>query len=79
MPSDILMVDTKADLNLYKQSSYLGQSSCCSPAESRKAWPIEIAELDFNDWVGKFPSSQYGLGENINDLCSLFSDLCCQK
>ncbi|GFG18801.1 arsenic methyltransferase Cyt19, putative [Aspergillus udagawae] len=51
---DILMVDTKADLNLYKQSSYLGQSSCCSPAESRKAWPTEIAELDFNDWVASF-------------------------
>lgn len=53
------MVDSKADLNLYKQSSYLGQSSCCGPAESRKEWPTEFAELDFNEWVGKFPLSQY--------------------
>lgn len=73
------MVGSKADLNLYKQSSYLGQSSCCSPNESRKEWPTDIARLDFNEWVGKFPSSQYRLGENINDLCSFFSDLCCQK
>ncbi|KAK9607390.1 hypothetical protein V6Z93_000937 [Aspergillus fumigatus] len=52
--TDILMVDSKADLNLYKQSSYLGQSSCCGPAESRKEWPTEFAELDFNEWVASF-------------------------
>ncbi|KAF7162576.1 hypothetical protein CNMCM5623_007822 [Aspergillus felis] len=51
---DILMVDTKADLNLYKQSSYLGQSSCCGPAESRKEWPAEYTEMDFNEWVASF-------------------------
>jgi arsenite methyltransferase len=65
MPSEILMVDTKADLNLYKQSSYLGQSSCCGPAESRKDWPTEFAELDFNEWVGKFHPSQYWLNKAL--------------
>ncbi|EAL91117.1 arsenic methyltransferase Cyt19, putative [Aspergillus fumigatus A1163] len=62
---EILMVDTKADLNLYKQSSYLGQSSCCGPAEPRKEWPTEFAELDFNEWVGKFHPSQYWLNEAL--------------
>jgi arsenite methyltransferase len=57
MTADILMVDTKADLNLYKQSSYLGQSSCCGPAETRKEWPAEYTEMDFNEWVGKFSFS----------------------
>lgn len=56
MTADILIVDTKSDLNLYKQSSYLGQSSCCGPAGSCKALPAEYAEMDFNEWVGKFPS-----------------------
>ena len=48
------MVDTKADLNLYKQSSYLGQSSCCGPTESGKEWPAEFTDMDFNEWVGRF-------------------------
>ncbi|EAL85427.1 putative ubiE/COQ5 methyltransferase [Aspergillus fumigatus Af293] len=50
MTADILIVDTKSDLNLYKQSSYLGQSSCCGPAGSCKALPAEYAEMDFNEW-----------------------------
>lgn len=54
MSLDILIVDTKADLNLYKQSSYLGRSSCCGPDGARKEWPTEYTEMDFNEWVGKF-------------------------
>ncbi|KAK9452452.1 arsenite methyltransferase [Dipodascopsis uninucleata] len=33
---DVLMVDTKSDLNLYKQSSYLAQGGCCGPTDSSK-------------------------------------------
>ncbi|KAH1532059.1 hypothetical protein KXW65_005656 [Aspergillus fumigatus] len=51
---NILIVDTKSDLNLYKQSSYLGQSSCCGPAGSCKALPAEYAEMDFNEWVASY-------------------------
>ncbi|KAF7125579.1 hypothetical protein CNMCM5793_001796 [Aspergillus hiratsukae] len=51
---DILIVDTKADINLYKQSSYLGQSSCCGPAGTRKEWQTEHADMDFNEWVASF-------------------------
>ncbi|GFF54796.1 putative arsenite methyltransferase [Aspergillus lentulus] len=51
---NILMVDTKADLNLYKQSSYLGQSSCCGPTESGKEWPAKYTDMDFNEWVASF-------------------------
>ncbi|KAI7975928.1 hypothetical protein EIK77_002488 [Talaromyces pinophilus] len=52
--SDVLMVDTKSDLNLYKQSSYLAQGGCCGPANSSKESTADIAEMDFNEWTGSF-------------------------
>ncbi|KAJ5756195.1 hypothetical protein N7533_005738 [Penicillium manginii] len=50
----VLIIDTKSDLNLYKQSSYLPQSSCCGSGGSSKETTSDIAELDFNLWVGSF-------------------------
>ncbi|KAI9036764.1 putative arsenic methyltransferase Cyt19 [Aspergillus affinis] len=50
----VLVIDTKSDLNLYKQSSYLPQSSCCGSGGSSKETTSDIAELDFNLWVGSF-------------------------
>ncbi|GKZ26387.1 hypothetical protein AbraIFM66951_003149 [Aspergillus brasiliensis] len=49
----VFIVDTKSDLNLYKESSYLPQSSCCSSGCGVET-TTEIAELDFNEWVGSF-------------------------
>lgn len=49
---DVLVVDTKSDLNLYKQSSYLPQSSCCGSTPSQET-ASDVAELDFNEWAGK--------------------------
>ena len=49
---DVLVVDAKSDLNLYKQSSYLPQSSCCGNGPSQET-TSGTAELDFNEWVGK--------------------------
>ncbi|OJJ62718.1 hypothetical protein ASPSYDRAFT_659592 [Aspergillus sydowii CBS 593.65] len=48
----VFIVDAKSDLNLYKGSSYLPQSSCggCGNKETTS----DIAELDFNEWVGSF-------------------------
>ena len=48
----VFIVDTKSDLNLYKQSSYLPQRSCCSGGCGVES-PNAIAELDFNEWVGQ--------------------------
>ncbi|CAK39151.1 uncharacterized protein An05g01160 [Aspergillus niger] len=48
----VFIVDTKSDLNLYKQSSYLHQSSCCSGACGFDTTSA-IEELDFNEWVGQ--------------------------
>ncbi|KAE8405765.1 UbiE/COQ5 family methyltransferase [Aspergillus pseudonomiae] len=50
----VFIVDTKSDLNLYKESSYLPQSSCCGGGLERKGTPSDIAALDFNEWVGSF-------------------------
>ncbi|KAJ5179069.1 hypothetical protein N7492_002279 [Penicillium capsulatum] len=50
----VLVIDTKSDLNLYKQSSYLPQSSCCGSGGSSKETTSDVAELDFNEWVGSF-------------------------
>lgn len=51
----VFIVDAKSDLNLYKGSSYLPQSSCggCGNKETTS----DIAELDFNEWVGQLLSS----------------------
>lgn len=51
----MFIVDAKSDLNLYKGSSYLPQSSCggCGNKETTS----DIAELDFNEWVGQLLSS----------------------
>lgn len=46
------IVDTKSDLNLYKQLSYLPQSTRCSGGCGVQSLDV-IAELDFNEWVGR--------------------------
>ncbi|KAL4996650.1 S-adenosyl-L-methionine-dependent methyltransferase [Aspergillus recurvatus] len=52
--TDILLVDTKADINLYKQSSETGQGSCCGTAKESVRIPAgEFADVDFNAWVGE--------------------------
>ncbi|OGM42802.1 UbiE/COQ5 family methyltransferase [Aspergillus bombycis] len=48
----VFIVDTKSDLNLYKESSYLPQSSCCGGGLERTGTPSDIAGLDFNEWAG---------------------------
>ncbi|CEL00930.1 hypothetical protein ASPCAL00522 [Aspergillus calidoustus] len=53
--TDILFVDAKADINLYKQSSDTGQGSCCGAAKESVRLPVsEFADVDFNAWVGSF-------------------------
>jgi arsenite methyltransferase len=47
---DVLIVDAMADLNLYKESSYLQQSTCCG--DSSKVMP-GFSDINFNEWVGK--------------------------
>ncbi|CRG89584.1 hypothetical protein PISL3812_06621 [Talaromyces islandicus] len=51
---DILLVDTEADLNLYKESSYLQQSTCCTPSSYSKNTETESASVDYNEWAGSF-------------------------
>ncbi|KAB8224935.1 S-adenosyl-L-methionine-dependent methyltransferase [Aspergillus novoparasiticus] len=50
---DVLIVDTKSDLNMYKESSYLPQGSCCGGSSGRKETVSDIVELDFNEWAGQ--------------------------
>ncbi|KAL2802995.1 S-adenosyl-L-methionine-dependent methyltransferase [Aspergillus granulosus] len=53
--TNILIVDTKADINLYKESSEAGQSSCCGADKESVRLPAgEFADIDFNAWVGSF-------------------------
>ncbi|KAL2836029.1 UbiE/COQ5 family methyltransferase [Aspergillus pseudodeflectus] len=68
--TDILFVDAKANINLYKQSSDTGQGSCCGAAKKSVRLPVsEFADVDFNAWVGSFQiyavkarSAERGLG-----------------
>lgn len=54
LSTDILLVDTKANLNLYKESSSLQQStSCCTPASCSKQPKTESADVDYNEWAGE--------------------------
>jgi arsenite methyltransferase len=56
--ADVLIVDAKSDLNLYKGSSYLpqSQSSCCGTGCGAQEAANELADLDFNEWVGELLS-----------------------
>ncbi|PYI34527.1 UbiE/COQ5 family methyltransferase [Aspergillus indologenus CBS 114.80] len=54
---DVLIVDTKSDLNVYKESSNLSQGSgcgsCCGGGCATET-ASAITDLDFNEWVGSF-------------------------
>ncbi|KAL4739800.1 S-adenosyl-L-methionine-dependent methyltransferase [Aspergillus similis] len=52
---DVLIVDTKADINLYKQTlDSHREDSCCAPKESIRIPAANFADVDFNEWVGSF-------------------------
>ncbi|KAE8548854.1 hypothetical protein EYB25_009236 [Talaromyces marneffei] len=51
---DIFLVDTKANLNIYKEFSYLQQSTCCAPSSCSEQAKTESAEIDYNEWAGSF-------------------------
>lgn len=55
MVVDVLIVDAKSGLNLYNGSSYLPQSqgSCCGNGYGAQESANELADLDFNEWVGE--------------------------
>lgn len=50
---DILIIDAKANLNLYKESSCLTESTCCNPEKSGSNKSVnDHLKLDFNEWAG---------------------------
>ncbi|KAL4990966.1 S-adenosyl-L-methionine-dependent methyltransferase [Aspergillus falconensis] len=52
---DVLIVDRKADINLYKQTLDSGrEDSCCVPKHSVLIRGSRFADVDFNEWVGSF-------------------------
>ncbi|KAF3388231.1 putative arsenite methyltransferase [Talaromyces pinophilus] len=70
---DILLVDTKANLNLYKESSYLQQStSCCTPSSCSKP-KTESANIDYNEWAD--PYFEEPLDDRVNDILRLVESL----
>lgn len=72
----MLIVDAKSDLNLYKQSSYLSQSLCCGSGGSSKETTSDVAELDFNEWVGQSLLSIWlRLHHAVDNVSRLVSDL----
>ncbi|KAB8229546.1 hypothetical protein ETB97_010083 [Aspergillus alliaceus] len=50
----VFIIDARSDLNLYKGSLYLPQNSCCGGRFGHKEAASDVAELDFNEWVGSF-------------------------
>ncbi|KFY15948.1 hypothetical protein V491_05496, partial [Pseudogymnoascus sp. VKM F-3775] len=60
---DVLIVDKKSDLNIYKERTDAGEKGCGAPATSSSSCcgtsiPItgkdDVANIDFNEWVGSF-------------------------
>jgi hypothetical protein len=50
----VLIVDTKADINLYKQTLDSSPAdSCCAPKESVQIPAANFSDVDFNEWVGE--------------------------
>lgn len=48
-------MDTKADINVYKEGSVAsGGGSCCGSGKDSVRIPAaKFADVDFNEWVGK--------------------------
>lgn len=48
-------MDTKADINVYKQAAGdSGQGSCCGSGKESVRLPAgKFADVDFNEWVGE--------------------------
>ncbi|KAL4775729.1 S-adenosyl-L-methionine-dependent methyltransferase [Aspergillus nidulans var. acristatus] len=52
---DVLIVDMKADINLYKQTlDSCPEDTCCAPKKSVRIPAANFADVDFNEWVGSF-------------------------
>ena len=47
----VFIVDAKSNLNLHEWSLYLPQRSCCGGCGNKET-TSDIAELDFDEWVG---------------------------
>uniref|UniRef100_A0A093VIP1 Arsenite methyltransferase n=1 Tax=Talaromyces marneffei PM1 TaxID=1077442 RepID=A0A093VIP1_TALMA len=67
---DIFLVDTKANLNIYKEFSYLQQSTCCAPSSCSEQAKTQSAEIDYNEWAGSFQI--YAVKPSY--ICHLVSD-----
>jgi arsenite methyltransferase len=51
---DVLIVDMKADINLYKQTlDSCPEDTCCAPKKSVRIPAANFADVDFNEWVGE--------------------------
>lgn len=57
-----MIVDKKSDLNIYKERADAGEKGCGTPATASSSCcgtkiPIkekdDVANIDFNEWVGK--------------------------
>uniref|UniRef100_A0A093VBE6 Arsenite methyltransferase n=1 Tax=Talaromyces marneffei PM1 TaxID=1077442 RepID=A0A093VBE6_TALMA len=66
----IFLVDTKANLNIYKEFSYLQQSTCCAPSSCSEQAKTQSAEIDYNEWAGSFQI--YAVKPSY--ICHLVSD-----
>lgn len=47
---DVLIVDAKSDLNVYKT---LEPSSCCGSSGCSTSTEVDSSKIDFNEWAGK--------------------------
>jgi len=49
-PVDVLIVDAKSDLNIYKT---LEPGSCCGSSGCSTSTKVDSSTIDFNEWAGK--------------------------
>lgn len=61
-PSDIMIVDTRSDINVYKglvqgqmntKEDSTSQPSCCGGAQRDEIPSEDLLEHDFNEWAGE--------------------------
>jgi arsenite methyltransferase len=57
---DVLIIDTKGNLNIYNESSSLTESSCCSSGKSASNESAnDHLDIDFNEWAGQSTSYEF--------------------
>lgn len=69
---DVLIVDAKSDLNVYKT---LEPNSCCGSSGCSTSTELDSSKIDFNEWAGELSVSGQKINGDANIALRFLPDL----